>query len=75
MWAGYLSRDSDWLRPGRSGDGIGLGARYSTFVQNGPGAQPAPASCTIGTESFLEVKSGQDLALTLIHSRAVVKKE
>jgi hypothetical protein len=45
-----LSRYSDWLRTGRSGDRILVGARYFAYVQTGPGAHPA--SCTIGTGFF-----------------------
>jgi len=39
-----------------------LGARFSTPVQTGPGAQPA--SCTMGTGSFPGVKSGWGVTLT-----------
>jgi len=39
-----------------------VGARFSAPVQTGPGAHPA--SCTICTGSFPEVKSGQDVTLT-----------
>ena len=35
-------------------DGITVGARFSSPVQTGPGAQPAP--CTMGTGSFPGVK-------------------
>ena len=45
------------------GDRIPVGTRYSAPVQNGPG--PHPASCTMGTGSFPEVKSGQGVTLTL----------
>ena len=51
---GWLNRYSDSLRAGRSGDGIPVGARFSTPVQTGPGAHPA--SCTMGTGSFPGVK-------------------
>jgi len=61
-WAGYLSRYSDWLRAGRSGDRIPVGARFSAPVQTGPGAHPA--SCTISTGSFPGVKSGRGVTLT-----------
>ena len=62
VWAGWRSRYSDWLRSGRSGDRIPVRARFSTPVQTGPGAHPA--SCTMGTGSFLGVKSGRGVTLT-----------
>jgi len=47
-------------------DGPGIesrwGARFSAPVQTGPGAHPA--SCTMGTGSFLGVKSGRGVTLT-----------
>ena len=61
-WAGERSRYSDWLRAGRSGDQIPVGARFSAPVQTGPGAHPA--SCTIGTGSFTGVKIGRSVTLT-----------
>jgi hypothetical protein len=57
------SRYSDWLRAGRSGDRIPVGARFSAPVQTGPGAHPA--SSTMGTGSFPGVKSGRGMTLTL----------
>jgi hypothetical protein len=47
-------RYSDWLRAGRSGDRIPVGARFFAHVQTGPGAHPA--SCIMGTGSFPGVK-------------------
>ena len=63
----YLSRVwlfiySDWLRAGRSGDRIPVGARFSAPVQTGPGTHPA--FCIMGTGSFLGVKSGRGVTLT-----------
>ena len=47
-------------------DGPGIesrwGARFSATVQTDPGAHPA--SCTMGTGSFLGVKSGRGVTLT-----------
>jgi fatty acid desaturase len=53
-WTGLFRRYSDWLRAGRSGDQIPVGARFFAHVQTGPGAHPA--SCTMGTGSFPGVK-------------------
>jgi len=39
---GYLSRYSDWLRAGRSGDRVPMKARISAPGQTVPGAHPAP---------------------------------
>jgi hypothetical protein len=39
-----------WLRAGRSGNRIPVGAKFFAQVQTGPGAQPV--SCTMGTGSF-----------------------
>ena len=50
-------------------DGPGIesrwGARFLASVQTDPGAHPA--SCTMGTGSFLEVKSGRGVTLTPHH--------
>ena len=62
LWARWLSRYSDWLRAGRSGDRIPVGARFSATLQTSPGAHPA--SCTIGTGSFPGVKSGRGVRPT-----------
>ena len=53
---------SDWLRAGRSGDRIPVGARFYAPVQTGPGAHPVP--CTMGIGSFPGVKSGRGVTLT-----------
>jgi hypothetical protein len=71
---GYLSRYNDWLRSGRSGYRVPVGARFSAPVQTDPGAHPA--SCTMGTGSFSGVKSGRGGTLTSHPpSSAVVMKE
>ena len=51
---GLLSRYSNLLRAGQSGDRILVGARFSTPVRTGPGTHPA--SCTMGIGSFPGVK-------------------
>jgi hypothetical protein len=56
------SRYCDWLRVGRSGDRISVGARFSAPVHTSLGAHPA--SCTMGTGSFPGVKSGRGVTLT-----------
>jgi hypothetical protein len=61
-WAGWCSWYSIWLWARRSGDRIPVGARFSAPVQTDPGAHPA--SCTMGTGSFTEVKSKQGMMLT-----------
>jgi hypothetical protein len=50
-----------WLRVGRTSDRISVEARFSAPVQTGTGAHPA--SCTMGTWSFLEVKGGRGVTL------------
>jgi len=54
LWAGYRSRNSDWLIP--------VGTRFSAPIQTGPGAHQA--SCTMDTGSFTGVKSGRGVTLT-----------
>ena len=39
---------SDWLRAGRSGDGIQVGARFSAPVQTGRGAIQPPVQWVLG---------------------------
>ena len=51
---GYLSRYSDYVWAGLSGDRIPVEARFSASLQTGPGA--LPDSYTIGTGSFPRVK-------------------
>jgi hypothetical protein len=58
----YYKLLCDWLRAGRSGDRIPVGARFSAHVQTVPGAHPA--SCTMGTGSFPGVESGRGVTLT-----------
>jgi len=62
LWAGQRSRQSDWLRAGRSWDRNPVGARFSAPVHTGLRAHQA--SCTTGTGSFQGVKSGRGLTLT-----------
>jgi hypothetical protein len=57
-----FSRYSDWQQAGRSGDRILVGLRFSATVQTGPWAHPA--SCTMGTGSFMWVESGRGMTLT-----------
>ena len=61
LWAGQLSRCSDWLRAERSGNESRWGRDFPP-VQTSPGAHPA--SCTMGTGSFPGVKCGRGVLLT-----------
>ena len=62
MWGRQLSRYSNWIPAGRSGDRIPVRTIFSAPVQTGPGAHPA--SCTMGTGFFVGVKSGRGVTLT-----------
>jgi hypothetical protein len=62
MWAAIAQSVSDWLRAGRFGDRIPVGARFFSHVQTGPGAHPV--SCIMGTGSFPGVESGRGVTLT-----------
>jgi hypothetical protein len=62
-----------WLRAGRSGDRIPVGARFFAHVQTGPEAHPA--SCTMGIGSFPGVKRPGRGADHPPPSSADVKKE
>ena len=57
-----LSRYSDWLRAGRSGDRIPVGRDFPP-VQTDPGAHPA--SCTMGTGSFPGIKYSRGVLLAI----------
>ena len=61
VWAGYLSRYSDWLRIWESGIDSRWGEVFPP-VQTGRGAHPA--SCKMGTGSFSGVKCGRGVLLT-----------
>jgi hypothetical protein len=60
--ARWLSRYSDCLRAGRSGDRIPVGAIFSAPVQTGPEAHSA--YCKMGTGSFQGVRCGRCVTLT-----------
>jgi len=60
-WTGQRSRYSDWLRAGRFGIESQWGRDFPP-VQTGLGDHPA--SCTMGTGSFLGIKSGRGVTLT-----------
>jgi hypothetical protein len=62
LWAGSSVGIATDLRAGWSGDRIPVGTRFSAPVQTGPGAHPA--SSTMGTGSFPEVKYGRGVLLT-----------
>jgi hypothetical protein len=70
---GHLSRYSDSLRAGRSGDRIPMGARYSATVHTGPGSHPA--SYTMGTACYLGLKRAGRGVYHPPPSRVEVKKK
>ena len=68
-----LSRYSDSLRTGRSGDRIPVGARFSAPVQTGSEAHPT--SYTMGTGSFPGVKrSGRGVDHPLLSNAEVEER-
>ena len=56
----YLSRYSDWLRAGRSGDRNPVGAEYSAPVQTGPGAKTASYKMGLGSFPVGKERPGRD---------------
>ena len=68
-----LSRYSESLRAGRSGDRIPVGVRFSAPVQTAPGAHPA--SYTMGTGSFPWVKRPGRGVEHPLHIASRLKKE
>jgi hypothetical protein len=68
---GYRSRYSYSLRAGRSGDRVSVGARFSATVQTG--YETHPASYTMGTGSFPEVKQPSRCLNRPLQSNAEVK--
>jgi hypothetical protein len=68
-----LSQYSDWLRVGRSGDRIPVGAKYFAHFHIVPGAHPA--TCTMATETFPGVKRSGRGADHPPPSTTEVKKE
>jgi hypothetical protein len=68
LWAGIAQS----LRAGRSGDRSPVGARFSAFVQTGPGAHPA--SYTMGTGSLPELKRSERGVDHPLSSSAEVKE-
>jgi hypothetical protein len=72
-WLGYLSRYSDSLQAGRSGDQVLVGVRYSAPIQTGSEANPA--SYTVGAGSFLVVKWPGVVLSTHLHLAPRLEKE
>jgi hypothetical protein len=69
----YICLYSDWLRAGRSGDRIPVGARFFAHVQTRPGTHPD--SYTMGTGSFPVVKWPGRGVDTHPHVAPMLKKE
>ena len=73
IFLAYRSQYSDSLRPGRSGDRIPVGARFSASVPTDPAAHPA--SYTMGKGSFPGVKRpGREVGHPLPSSAEIIER-
>jgi hypothetical protein len=70
---GYLSRYTDSLRVGRSGDRIQVEARFSESIQTGPTSHPSSYTTSIG--SFPRVQRPGVALTTHSHLAPRLKKE
>ena len=71
---GYLSRYSDFLRAGQSGDRVRVRTRFSEPVQTGPGAHSAPSTMSTGSLSGVYSGWGAEFPIHL-HLAPRLKKE